>query len=1505
MKATSIGITGLKPTPSREFVVPPIIQETPLVPSKEASEQAFYAASTYSDNPIQDFTKAKTDLEQTGTSDVVDSAKTRWAQEQDINIKDTISKLVSDPTIDKDLKKGLLQGYALTGYVSKDLKDKYIQKTAARDLSITQEDQHSQDIVIDYLDKRVQRTNQEFNKSKIEEGNIGLTEILKGIGGVGSSLLMSIPAGAAGIYQLITEKDPAKAASLIPEIQAAGYMPADKGSQHVMEKIANAAEVLGIPAKWLGEKALTLTGSPGVATAVEIGLDPINFIPLGKLGSVIKKEIKGTPHIPEGSVGKVTEAANPIVAEKLGTNVIADPTGKIADAIGTDKGAVVYDWVLPKIMSEKDALGSPDLRADIAHMDESAKVLFNDMRYDPNIIQTTKREEEVTRIKQIQEESRSPYYQQSASKWNETDAGFEFKSVYGRKTGGYTSEKATQNAYESLKAQVDQLPVEERGTLSIVEQDGQKYIIHENKKKYDDLSLRVFGPDSISVSVLGMDMSNFARSPAGRWFFPTGRLPEWVQKAAARGIERSARIRDDFTKEVRNNIATTKYGKELNILINEAEEKGIEAYSKAEIQTKFPILSTSAVDDLFSTHMYWRRLQQYSYNWINREQRHHLVADNMQGIYDKAGNYKGAATEKITASELSEVKEVWNFDHDNILTLDAQLLNRTDKKIIRLAEPIDTPNGRYTFGIIGEKHTLDILPTEVIPRIPGWSTRRVKENFFVDVIPKSFKLNGKVLEDAAGLRDHAQTKAAARSEREGYAIAEELKKDYPEEQYIISVRPERQDNWGQVITDYGIHQEMFKHSMKRGEKLPSLSGEARYEDRLHTLNATINSMATMNAFRAWETSFRNSFTKSYSKFTQGEFPTYAIDIKPLQNMDKALKADYDTAHALFKYFERMKNIETLGDFYWKKIGYYVADILESWHIPSGLIREVVKKGEPIQTIGKKLATMTMIHLSPPPRQWLVQTAQQWEMMAIDPTSVAKSNSLALVLKMYYSADARMVTSLSAPIKDIATKTGMALNKDFIKIAEAIRSTGLLQSVDMNTIVHGVFREADRALLESNPEVALRTLETALKTPVRVSRAVGFDVGELHNRLSLWLQMKDQWIKRNPDKDWNTKEAIEEISYDSYNLSGHMSRASMLPYQEGFLSMIFQFASINQNLLMNVIQDNATKLTPLQRTKLAAIRIPLYGAKYGLPGGVLAYTFINNSKDEEVRKNEEIIKRGLMDYTANKMIATLIDPTIKSDMAVSKILSPYSEHFLPYFDVMVEAWKMFDKDLSTNPRIPSASVFTAFSKTVDDMQGWWVTRKVTDENIYKQMAFEAAEMASGFSSYSKGMLMLGMKDQVTRNGNKLGMQYSTAEVYAKMVLGVSSYKEADEFEALKLISDMNAGKKEMAKDIHQQLMNQRTKIGEKDFGDYIKRLNSFISLMPEAHFSHQDKLDVMDEIAKLDRNSYTTLKQSIFMDYWKHHEEKLTQERVKLFDILRNSQDENTQKFVKSFEEGKL
>lgn len=1521
----------------------PYVNPTTTLSPKKANEDAFYAtAMSGSENPLAVYQSASTDLQQTGKSDFVDQQRAQWEQEDKVQNEQVMRDIISDKTIPIAVKKAVAETYSLTDYIPSTLKDRYIKKVASTPVQNTIDDNESQEANIEVLGSNIETNKSEHKKNSIFSGSFDIFNIMaraalpapitstteelksksKATLGVTSSILATIPAGVAGLFALIEYHDSAKATEVMRNVQNIfTYTPEDQRAQMIQQNIVEAATTIGIPAQEIGDYVNTTLGKVGageklsaaIATTAQIVLDPVNwFLPALRGVSKGTNHLSGiytrmgTPKVPLDSPLETTNIANPQVAESLASAAIKDSTEQTASSLGVNKGQIVHDWILPKLMPEEILNTHPDLKATLAKNDEMVMRLYDDYRYDPSVIEATKREEEVARVFQIMKESRDSYYNQSLSLIEETNTGFKGNAVFSRNENyGWPRKADAQEAYNTLKTEINKLPEDQRGEFAIVKYNNQYYLNWQWNRQFDDLSTRIFGGDSVKASLFNgkINLDWLARSWASRGFFATGKFPKWAEFGALVNTEKTATIEAGLIKNIRENIVSSPYKKELDFLVNKAEEEGIDYFSPADISGFFPEKTSKQIDGIFETHSYWRRAVQYEYNFMNRVIRNKLAADQMQGIYDRKGNFVGAGTQNIPSTAIDGIKVAWDMDSNTAKVVAEEVKSNPNKILVRLNEKVEENGKVYHYALIGKEHQLNLLPKEVLNRIPGYSPRSVKESWYVDVVPTKLEIDGVVKYDKPTLNNYVKTKAAARTETEANKIKAQLESSPDYAGYEVVVRPERTENFGRVMSDYSIHSEYLTHALKRGERLPSINGLARIEDRAVSLVDSIRNVSRQNAWQAYNESFKSAFVKGYGDLTKGEFPQYSSDISYSGPIDRAMEAKLKSAKTLFKWYERMNNFETWSDFQWTSFLHGTASVFDKWKVPAVITDKLHGSHTNPLMVGKKVTTTAYIYMNPI-RQWLIQPAQQFEMMAINPKSAYKIANNIPAIGMYLGADTQLMSSVSPAIKAAAQKLGeMAGNKEFLADVEAIRYSGLVSGVDMNSVVHGVFKNVDRKLVEGNIEGFWNDFKTMAASPVKLSKTAGYDAAELSNRIGNWLQAKDLWLQKNPGKNWKTKEAQTEIAAEGLRLSGAMNRAGMFNYQEGMLSIPFQFAAIQHKLFMNLIQDNTTILSPAERTQLAAARFALMGGKYGIPGGVLAYYYIEKSSDPEVRKVASIAKKGLIDRTTNGLIGAMVEPDEKPDLAVSAAISPYSKTGLPYMDFAWEAYKQSVGQPSDLGRFPSFSLASTFADTLAYTNSWFQTKEVTKDNL-KVLAYKASELASsGMSNYHKGLLMLGVRDRVTKMGNKYGLDFVPSEAYAKMFFGINTMKEEDLWNLVQQEREPKQRNKELAQFIYRNMQTEQEILQKPGGTDLPESVSAYLTLMPPEHFSTQDKLDVIEQVRQLDRKRYTSTRESVMMDAWRRHQTSLTEETKAIDQTMMNSSDPNIRKMWTDYKKG--
>lgn len=132
---------------TEDFEIPGVDESVKPVPITKANDDAFYAAGAYSQDPINDYQTMYQEQTQQGYSSTLESAKRTWEQEQNTTNKEAVLSIINDPEIPREDKVNVLSTYAASGYISQNLRDKYVQRIGAIDMGITHTQADAQDAV--------------------------------------------------------------------------------------------------------------------------------------------------------------------------------------------------------------------------------------------------------------------------------------------------------------------------------------------------------------------------------------------------------------------------------------------------------------------------------------------------------------------------------------------------------------------------------------------------------------------------------------------------------------------------------------------------------------------------------------------------------------------------------------------------------------------------------------------------------------------------------------------------------------------------------------------------------------------------------------------------------------------------------------------------------------------------------------------------------------------------------------------------------------------------------------------------------------------------------------------------------------------------------------------------------------------------------------------------------------------------------------------------------------
>jgi hypothetical protein len=357
----------------------------------------------------------------------------------------------------------------------------------------------------------------------------------------------------------------------------------------------------------------------------------------------------------------------------------------------------------------------------------------------------------------------------------------------------------------------------------------------------------------------------------------------------------------------------------------------------------------------------------------------------------------------------------------------------------------------------------------------------------------------------------------------------------------------------------------------------------------------------------------------------------------------------------------------------------------------------------------------------------------------------------------------------------------------------MRSLGILESIDQNLAVMEVLKGkttslAERSTLAGKAFGGLKDVGTAT---TNVFNRYGFTAGELTNRIGLFLQTKERWKAAHPGERWDTAQNIQEIGFQSWKQSGAMTNSGALAFQKlPLLGFVTQFQAINLKGFMNLIQDNATNLSKVERTKLTAARLLIHGVEFGTPlaGGKLLYDYFMSSDDENTVNNARLLEKGALDIAANELMQVITQGD--TDFSISDSASINATNF--FADILKEQINFY-RFVTGDPRvqkpnIPSISVGIRAYERFQAAADIFTYKDVTGDSFLQSIG-QIAQITSAGNNFTKAMTALSGEELMTKNGYSKALDITTGEAIAQMA-GFKTRRELDQWkiEELKMTKE---------------------------------------------------------------------------------------------------------------------
>jgi len=1224
------------------------------------------------------------------------------------------------------------------------------------------------------------------------------------------------------------------------------------------------------------------------------------------------------PSVNPNSPAGVMARANPVEAANRHIEAIQDATENTAMSMGTTKGELIADDVLPKLDIALEET-FPNVAKHLVKQDEEFRQIIKDPGV--NLLDNAgdvQRAEDITKFLKAFRESGIGQYNQANSTVHIGRNRAEGIATYGRNNNyGWTTSSDAEAAAKQLKE------LDPSSQTRVVERNGTHWVEQQWSKDFDHINRWMFNDHSMDSKVLGIPTGAITRSRLGSWIFPnTMKGDPDVAKVGFLAELKANRDEAAFFSLIRKEILDTPHKRELSKLMNETQETQ-RFFTPDELAIEFPGLKQKELESLAKSYYSYKRGADYAYELANKVHRDGLEGQGFQGIYDGDGVLLGYGKVLDEGAELP--REVWDFSQSNSMPTPRDL---DGLSVVKINEPIKVGDRIYNHAILRGEQRLAKLPTRTLPKVEGWIPRRNKEAWFIDFTPNKLTVDGKAVTGVA-LDEHVKTVGAGRTKEEADRFIEQLKSEFPEG--TLKSREATENTGDASLQAYKLYRDTTNNIRKRGERLPTIHGFSRLED---PLEAFADTTRTLTRMKAWQP-FKESFEKDFMKFADEFIPVvngtknFPSDVTALRQKPASGPEDlkrFKVAQRLLEQYKEMNYSQTFGDRVWRSTFNNIANVMEDIKFAgpqtADMLRTVGKQGNLPVRLTKSLASHLFIYMNPP-KQWIVQPQQLLELNVISPTYASRSpTEIPSVIAAVVSRAPHMRgrEGFGKAAYEAAKKASRMDPKDFDATVDAIYNSGLPQAVDLNQVLYGAWQQAG---FQIDPSLARSTIDVttnAVSAPGRIGKSVGYTPAEMANNIGTWLYARDRWQNNNPGKDWNTPDNIARITADSWDINHSMiGRAGAMPFQNGALGVVFQFMAVQQKGFMQLLSSKT--LTPKEKVKLASARMVLYGA-YGLPMGAVGLTYMDEVVDkfasDETKQAYNEMKGGISDALTNTSIDVwFADPDTKweivgdtfkgslpgrSDIAMSKAMTPIPDNF-PLYEMLVNLSGFTDNN-KQNPRFPGPQALDSFTKAVTDIKSLWNADTIDSEEKLVLAARGLSETASLFNNYGKAVAMRQYNDKVTKYGTRYGASVTEGEIFFQKI-GITTREEARMWDIIDLDKQRTQHISDVSNEVFERFVKMERLIGKPDYPIAVARLNEMIELSVEKQDIPEVKRNVE---AKLDEEfKKGTIKQDLYRSLFQMHKNINNEKHKEMIRIFRESatRNEGDKRVVELWENSQL
>lgn len=390
------------------------------------------------------------------------------------------------------------------------------------------------------------------------------------------------------------------------------------------------------------------------------------------------------------------------------------------------------------------------------------------------------------------------------------------------------------------------------------------------------------------------------------------------------------------------------------------------------------------------------------------------------------------------------------------------------------------------------------------------------------------------------------------------------------------------------------------------------------------------------------------------------------------------------------------------------------------------------------TQSRRLAFNLYLVLNPA-RQFIVQAHQSVQLAALRPAYVAKQLG-----RDFPALVAARLNNGAKGLPQALVKASGRSKQQLEDMYEAYINSGLSASIDRQNLLRGsLLSAADDLTYKSQAVGALASTGRGVNKALNATRRVGFDLGEEVNMMTSFLTFYDRALEANKGKKLSL-EQLEEVTASARDFTYGMNFADDMPYNQNWLSMVFQFAQVPHKAALQFTFNRA--LTPMEKVRMASFNL----AMYGVPPGSLLYSMVEPATEELPEGIREGIIFGFESYALNTAFSLMAGEDVK--------LSYNALQATDTVGLQELVTSIMTKDIgSLIAASPSGSLFfgnnprlTEWARSVAKFTNY-IPEDTEDPTTLPMLIEQTLSLSSGFSNAFKARLAYKLNEKHTAQG----------------------------------------------------------------------------------------------------------------------------------------------------------